>query len=126
MTNAPGPEGLTGWSESEEFAFSYEGPIHEVFPQLHEAQNQWLSAIDSLDSPDRKTHELVRLVCSVILRNPLGIERHARLAREVGASWPEVLGTIMLTTANFGILPAVEALPTARAGFDAAQAPETD
>ena len=59
----------------------------------------------------------MRLVCSVILRNPLGIERHARLAREVGADWPEVLGTIMLTTANFGILPAVEALPTARRGL---------
>jgi alkylhydroperoxidase/carboxymuconolactone decarboxylase family protein YurZ len=111
---------------TEKFSFSYEGPIHEVFPKLHEAQSEWLSAIDSLESPDRKTHELVRLVCSVILRNPPGIERHARLAREVGADWPEVLGTIMLTTANFGILPAVEALPTARAGFDAAVPPETD
>jgi alkylhydroperoxidase/carboxymuconolactone decarboxylase family protein YurZ len=110
----------------EEFAFSYEGPIHEVFPQLHEAQSEWLSAIDSLSAPDRKTHELVRLVCSVVLRQSQGIERHARLAREVGASWPEILGTIMLTTPNFGIVPAVEALPSARAGFDAAMAPETD
>jgi alkylhydroperoxidase/carboxymuconolactone decarboxylase family protein YurZ len=109
-----------------EFAFSYEGPIHEVFPRLHEAQSEWLSAIDSLDSPDRKTHELVRLVCSVILRSQQGIERHARLAGEVGATWPEVLGTIMLTTANFGILPAVEALPMARRGYDAAPKPETD
>lgn len=109
-----------------EFTFAYEEPIHEVFPKLHEAQSEWLSAIDSLDSPDRKTHELVRLVCSVILRNSLGIERHARLAREVGADWREVLGTIMLTTANFGILPAVEALPAARRGFESAEPPETD
>ena len=117
---------VSGQEVSEEFAFSYEGPIHEVFPQLHGAQSEWLSALDSLSAPDRKTHELVRLVCSVILRSQQGIERHARMAREVGATWPEVLGTIMLTTANFGILPAVEALPTARAGFDAAQAPEID
>ena len=109
-----------------EFAFTYEEPIHEAFPKLHEAQSEWLSAIDSLDSPDRKTHELVRLVCSVILRHPAGVERHARLAREVGADWREVLGTIMLTTANFGILPAVQALPAARKGFDEAQPPETD
>jgi alkylhydroperoxidase/carboxymuconolactone decarboxylase family protein YurZ len=108
------------------FSFSYEGPIHEVFPKLHEAQSEWLSAIDSLEAPDRKTHELVRLVCAVIQRSPQGVERHARLAREVGADWREVLGTILLTTANFGILPAVEALPLARAGFDAAEAPETD
>src|SRR3954454_2456557 len=109
-----------------EFSFSYEEPIHKVFPKLHEAQSEWLSAIDSLSAPDRKTHELIRLVCSVIQRSSIGVERHAQLAREVGATWPEVLGTIMLTTANFGILPAVEALPTARKGFDAAQPPETD
>ena len=110
----------------EEFSFSYEGPIHEVFPNLHEAQSEWLSAIDSLDAPDRKTHELVRLVCSVVLRQTQGVERHARLAREVGASWPEILGSILLTTPSFGIVPAVEALPMARAGYDAAQAPEID
>ena len=111
---------------SESFVFSYESPIHEVFPKLHEAQSDWLSQIDSLSSPDRKTHELVRLVCSVIIRSAQGVERHARLAREVGADWPEVLGTIMLTTPNFGIVPAVEALPLARRGFDSAEPPETD
>ena len=109
-----------------DWSFPFEASLHEVFPSLHDAQSSWLSQIDSLPAPDRKTHELVRLVCSVILRNPAGVERHARLAREVGADWREVLGTIMLTTANFGILPAVQALPAARQGFDAAQPPETD
>jgi alkylhydroperoxidase/carboxymuconolactone decarboxylase family protein YurZ len=115
-----------GTDPTGEFAFTYEGPIHEVFPKLLEAQSEWLAQIDSLAWPDRKTHELIRLVCSVILRNERGIERHAQLAREVGADWPEVLGTIMLTTANFGILPAVEALPAAKRGYDAATPPETD
>ena len=111
---------------SDGFSFSYEEPIHEAFPKLLEAQSEWLSAIDSLSAPDRKTHELIRLVCAVLTRNGTSVERHARLAREVGASWPEVLGAIMLTTPSFGILPAVESLPMARKGFDAAQAPETD
>jgi alkylhydroperoxidase/carboxymuconolactone decarboxylase family protein YurZ len=111
---------------SEHFSFSYEEPIHEAFPRLHAAQSEWLSAIESLSAPDRKTHELIRLVCAVISRSTLAVERHARLAREVGATWPDVLGTIMLTTANFGILPAVEAIPVARKGFDAAEDPETD
>ena len=53
--------------------------------------------------------------CTVILRNPDGVERHARLAREVGASWEEILGSIMLTCPGFGLLPAVEAIPHARA-----------
>lgn len=113
----------------DDWSFPFEGPLHEVFPALHEAQNTWMSQIDSLRAPDRKTHELIRLACTVILRNPPGIARHAQLAREVGASWDEVLGSIMLTCPGFGLLPAVEAIPHARRGFEAAaesDEPEAD
>ena len=99
---------------------NFEGPLDEVFPALHSAQ------IDSLKAPDRKTHELIRMACTVILRNPAGVRRHAMLAKEVGASWDEILGSIMLTLPGFGLLPAVEAIPHARAGFDAAPEPEED
>ena len=112
-------------SESD-WTFPFEGPLHEVFPGLHEAQNAWLSQIDSLPAPDRKTHELIRMVCTVILRNPPGVHRHAMLAREFGASWEEVIGSIMLTLPGFGLLPAVEALPHAKRGFDAAPEAEDD
>ena len=40
----------------------FEEPLDEVFPQLHAAQNAWLAQLDSLDAPDRKTHELIRMV----------------------------------------------------------------
>jgi alkylhydroperoxidase/carboxymuconolactone decarboxylase family protein YurZ len=109
-----------------EWTFPFEPALHETFPALHEAQSAWLAQIDSLPAPDRKTHELIRLACTVILRNPLGIERHAMLAHEVGATWEEVMGSILLTTPGFGLLPAVEALPHARKAFDAAPAPEDD
>lgn len=109
-----------------EWSFTYEGPIHEVFPALHEAQAAWLGQIDSLQAPDRRTHELIRMVCSVISRNPVGVTRHARLAREVGATWEDVMGSIMLTCPAFGVVPVVEALPHARAGFDAAPEIEVD
>jgi hypothetical protein len=65
-------------------------------------------------------------VCTVILRNQGGVYRHARLAREVGATWEDVLGSIMLTCPGFGVLAAVEAIPNARAGFDAAPEAEAD
>ena len=110
----------------EEFVFPFEPGLHEVFPALHEAQSAWLSKIDSLPAPDRKTHELIRMVCTVILRSPAGVRRHAMLARELGATWEEVAGSILLTLPGFGLLPAVEALPVAREGFDAAPEPETD
>jgi len=112
--------------EYSDWNFPYEAALHDVFPALHEAQNAWMSQIDSLRAPDRKTHELIRLVCLVILRNHAGIARHAQLAREVGATWEEVLGAIMLTCPGFGVLLAVEAIPHARAGFDIAPEVEDD
>jgi alkylhydroperoxidase/carboxymuconolactone decarboxylase family protein YurZ len=109
-----------------EWSFPFEGTLHEAFPALHEAQSAWLAQIDSLPAPDRKTHELIRLVCTVILRQSEGIERHAMLAAEIGATWEEVLGAVMLTTPGFGVLPAVEAMPAARRGFESAEPPEAD
>jgi len=103
----------------QEWSFSYEGPLHEVFPALHEAQSAYLAQIDSLQALDRKTHELVRTAVSVAARNPGAVQRHSQLAAEVGASWDEVLAAIMLTQPAVGIGPAVEAIPLARAGFEA-------
>jgi alkylhydroperoxidase/carboxymuconolactone decarboxylase family protein YurZ len=113
-------------ADGREWSFPFEESLHAVFPALHDAQSSWLSQIDSLPAPDRKTHELIRLVCTVILRNPAGIVRHAQFAAEVGATWDEVLGSIMLTVPAFGMLAAVEAIPVARNGFDGAQLPEAD
>ncbi|HEX9682604.1 MAG TPA: carboxymuconolactone decarboxylase family protein [Acidimicrobiales bacterium] len=101
------------------YAFSYEGPLHEVFPALHDAQRAWLSRIDSLPAPDRKTHELIRMVCLAAAGNNAGVEHHAGLAAEVGASWEEVLGSIMLSVPSFGLARAVSAMPAARAGWEA-------
>ena len=113
-------------ADAREWSFPFEESLHAEFPALHDAQSSWLSQIDSLPAPDRKTHELIRLVCTVILRNRAGILRHAQFAAEVGATWDEVLGSIMLTVPAFGLLAAVEAIPVAREGFDAAEVPEAD
>jgi alkylhydroperoxidase/carboxymuconolactone decarboxylase family protein YurZ len=100
------------------WVFPFEAEIHEVAPGLLGAQNAWLSQIDSLPAPDRKTHELIRMVCSVVARNPLGIRRHAMLAAEVGATWEEVAGSVILAGPAFGILVVVEAFPWARKGWE--------
>jgi hypothetical protein len=100
--------------------------LHDVFPAVHGAQSAWMSAIDSLPAPDRKTHELIRLACTVILRNGVGVMRHAKFAAEFGATWDEVVGSIVLTQPGFGLLPSVEMLPYARKGFESAEPLETD
>jgi alkylhydroperoxidase/carboxymuconolactone decarboxylase family protein YurZ len=112
--------------DAQQWNYPYEGPLHEVFPALHDAQNAYMSQIDSLASPDRKTHELIRMVVTVVLRNYGGVRRHARLAREVGATWEEILGSIMLTVPGAGLLIAAAAIPHARQGFEEAREPEAD
>ena len=92
--------------------------LDAIAPGLNEAQNSWLAQIDSLRAPDRKTHELIRMVCTVILRNPAGVQRHAMFAAEVGATWEEILGAIVLTEPAFGLLQVYEALPWARRGYE--------
>jgi alkylhydroperoxidase/carboxymuconolactone decarboxylase family protein YurZ len=106
-------------AEADVWPFPSERFLHEWAPTVLNAQNAWMAAIDSLKAPDRKTHELIRMVCTVIARNPAGVERHAKLAAEVGATWDEVAGSILLTEPAFGILLAIEALPAARRGYKA-------
>jgi alkylhydroperoxidase/carboxymuconolactone decarboxylase family protein YurZ len=113
-----GPKENSGPDAGDDWNFPFEAELHAVAPALHDAQNGWLAQIDSLSAPDRKTHELIRMVCTVILRNPLGVTRHAMLAAEVGATWEEIAGSIVLTQPAFGLLSAVEALPHARRGWE--------
>ncbi|HZU79240.1 MAG TPA: hypothetical protein VE991_04940, partial [Acidimicrobiales bacterium] len=47
-----------------------------------------------------------------------GITRHAMLAAEVGATWEEIFGSIMLTEPAFGVLNVAEAMPWARKGWE--------
>jgi alkylhydroperoxidase/carboxymuconolactone decarboxylase family protein YurZ len=96
--------------------------LRRTFPALREAQSAYLGAIDSLQSPDRLTQELIRLASSVILRHPEGVARHAMLAAEFGATWEDVVGTLVLTQPGWGLVPALEAMTHARTGFEEGRA----
>ena len=103
--------------EDDVWPFPTDRFLHEWAPGVLQAQNAWMASIDSLRAPDRKTHELIRMVCTVIARQPGGVQRHARLAAEVGATWDEIAGSILLTEPAFGIVLAIQALPSARRGY---------
>ena len=121
-------EGLDIDVEEDVWPFLSDRFLNEWAPGVLQAQNAWMASIDSLRAPDRKTHELIRMVCTVIARELGGVERHARLAAEVGASWDEIAGSILLTEPAFGIVLAMQALPAARKGFKegSAQTAEVD
>ena len=73
-------------------------------------------------TPLAVVNSCIRMAVTVVLRNHEGVRRHVMLAHEVGATWEEILGSIMLTVPGFGLLPAVEAIPHARAGYEQALA----
>ncbi len=115
--------------EEDVWPFPSERFLNEWAPGVLQAQNAWMASIDSLRAPDRKTHELIRMVCTVVARQPGGVQRHARLAAEVGATWDEISGSILLTQPAFGIVLAIQALPAARRGYlqgSVADEPEDD
>jgi hypothetical protein len=48
------------------------------------------------------------------------------LAAEFGATWDDVLGTLVLTQPGFGLIPAREAMGSARTGFERGLAASVD
>ena len=96
-TSAENDENLDYDVTEDMWPFPTERFLHELAPGVLQAQNAWMASIDSLRAPDRKTHELIRMVCTVIARQLGGVERHARLAAEVGATWDELAAAIVLT-----------------------------
>ena len=116
-TSAENDENLDYDVTEDMWPFPTERFLHELAPGVLQAQNAWMASIDSLRAPDRKTHELIRMVCTVIARQLGGVERHARLAAEVGATWEEIVGSILLTEPAFGIVLAIQAFPAARRGY---------
>jgi AhpD family alkylhydroperoxidase len=92
--------------------------LHDVAPALQDAQNAWMSQIESLRHLDPKTSELIRLAYAVATRSPHSVGLHAMRAAEVGATWNAVASAILLTEPAFGLLCAFEALPAAREGFE--------
>ncbi|MGI9579119.1 MAG: carboxymuconolactone decarboxylase family protein [Microthrixaceae bacterium] len=94
--------------------------MQEAFPAATDALSGYLADLEDLPALDNRTKELVRLACTVALRHGVGVQRHAQLAAEFGASWEDVLGVLVLTQPSFGLVPAREMLPFAKEGFQAA------
>ena len=105
----------------DEATLPWQRAIEEISPSMLAAQSAWLGAIDSLTGLDRKTHHLVRMACIAILRKQEGVERHAQLAGEAGATWDEVATTLALTMPAFGMLPMTDGMEAARRGWEASQ-----
>ena len=91
--------------------------MQDAFPAATDSLSGYLADLEDLPALDNRTKELVRLACTVALRHGAGVQRHAQLAAEFGASWEDVLGVLMLTQPSFGLVPAARDAPLRQGGI---------
>jgi len=91
----------------------------DVFsPDLSRAFTSWLSAIESIPAPALLTAKLIRLALSVVAPSPAGVRRNTILAAELGATWDDIFGTMVLTVPSGGLGPLAWAVEIAKQAYD--------
>ena len=90
----------------------------EELPSLFETFNQVVKAQKELPGLDPKTKQLVNIAIQTAHRNLKGVKMHAAMAREIGASWEEVKGSVALNLHLSGMPSVLECLPVAKEGYE--------
>lgn len=92
--------------------------ISQEFPELSASLGKLIDAQKSLKGIDSKTKQLLNLAIQTANRNPMGVQMHAAMAKNEGASREEVLGAVVLNLHHSGLASVVECLPAAVKGFE--------
>ncbi len=88
------------------------------FPELAESFSDLIEKQKALKGIDNKTKQLLNLAIQTANRNPKGVQLHAVMAKNEGASREEVLGAVVLNLHHSGFASVMECLPAAVNGFD--------
>lgn len=88
------------------------------FPELAESFSDLIEKQKALKGIDNKTKQLLNLAIQTANRNPKGVQLHAVMAKNEGASREEVLGAVVLNLHHSGFASVMECLPAAVTGFD--------
>lgn len=92
--------------------------FQEEFPELTERFNELVEAQRSLTGLDSKTKQLINIAIQTANKNPLGVQMHAKMAKDYGASREEVLESVVMNLHLSGLPNVLECLPAAIKGFE--------
>ena len=95
---------------------------YEIFqkecPEIAERFNDLIEAQKALKGLDAKTKQLINIAIQTANRNVKGVQMHAMMAKNEGASREEIIGAVVLNLHHSGFASVLECLPAAIEGFE--------
>lgn len=95
---------------------------YEIFleecPEVAARFDDLIKAQQSLKGLDAKTKQLINIAIQTANRNVRGVQMHAMMAKNEGASRDEIIGAVVLNLHHSGFASVLECLPAAIEGFE--------
>lgn len=90
----------------------------EECPEVAARFDDLIQAQKALKGLDAKTKQLINIAIQTSNRNANGVQMHAMMAKNEGATREEVVGAVVLNLHHSGFASVLECLPAAIAGFE--------
>ena len=87
-------------------------------PEVAERFNDLIEAQKALKGLDAKSKQLINIAIQTANRNPRGVQMHAMMAKNEGATREEIIGAVVLNLHHSGFASVLECLPAAIDGFE--------
>lgn len=92
--------------------------FQEECPEVAARFNDLIEAQKSLEGIDAKTKQLINIAIQTANRNSRGVQMHAMMAKNEGATREEIVGAVVLNLHHSGFASVIECLPAAIDGFE--------
>lgn len=87
-------------------------------PEVASRFNDLIEAQKLLEGLDAKTKQLINIAIQTANRNQRGVQMHAMMAKNEGATREEIVGAVVLNLHHSGFASVLECLPAAIDGFE--------
>lgn len=87
-------------------------------PEVAARFNDLIETQKSLEGLDAKTKQLINIAIQTANRNTRGVQMHAMMAKNEGATREEIVGAVVLNLHHSGFASVLECLPAAIDGFE--------
>jgi AhpD family alkylhydroperoxidase len=87
-------------------------------PEVSARFNDLIEAQKALKGLDAKSKQLINIAIQTANRNSRGVQMHAIMAKNEGATREEIIGAVVLNLHHSGFASVLECLPAAVDGFE--------
>jgi AhpD family alkylhydroperoxidase len=87
-------------------------------PEVSARFNDLIEAQKAIKGLDAKSKQLINIAIQTANRNSRGVQMHAIMAKNEGATREEIIGAVVLNLHHSGFASVLECLPAAVDGFE--------